>query len=80
MGFHSDVGNILAEKSGTYGAFWQQLPNHEVKWSLRSKGDYDVSVIASKFGGGGHKNAASFTLKAPQEDVTKLGITLWNTP
>jgi uncharacterized protein len=30
--------------------------------SLRSKGDFDVSEIAKKFGGGGHKNAAGFTI------------------
>ncbi len=33
----------------------------EYKVSLRSKGDIDVSKIASKFGGGGHKNSAGFT-------------------
>lgn len=32
------------------------------KWqfSLRSRGDLDVSAIAKKYGGGGHKNAAGF--------------------
>jgi oligoribonuclease NrnB/cAMP/cGMP phosphodiesterase (DHH superfamily) len=30
-------------------------------YSLRSKGDFDVSVIAKAFGGGGHKNAAGFS-------------------
>jgi len=75
--FSSDVGHELALISGTFGATWQQEPGGEVKWSLRSNGDYDVSAIAKSFGGGGHKNAAGFTLKAPTEDVTKLGITLW---
>jgi oligoribonuclease NrnB/cAMP/cGMP phosphodiesterase (DHH superfamily) len=28
--------------------------------NLRSKGDFDVSEIAKKFGGGGHRNAAGF--------------------
>jgi oligoribonuclease NrnB/cAMP/cGMP phosphodiesterase (DHH superfamily) len=32
-----------------------------VKVSLRSKGIIDVSAIAAKFGGGGHRNAAGFT-------------------
>jgi uncharacterized protein len=32
-------------------------------WSLRSIGNFDVSAIALKFGGGGHKNAAGFTKK-----------------
>jgi oligoribonuclease NrnB/cAMP/cGMP phosphodiesterase (DHH superfamily) len=29
-------------------------------FSLRSIGDFDVAAIASKYGGGGHKNAAGF--------------------
>ncbi len=32
-------------------------------WSLRSIGDFDVSVIARMFGGGGHKNAAGFSME-----------------
>jgi oligoribonuclease NrnB/cAMP/cGMP phosphodiesterase (DHH superfamily) len=28
--------------------------------ALRSVGDFDVSEIAKKYGGGGHKNAAGF--------------------
>ena len=31
-------------------------------FSLRSSGDFDVSAIASGYGGGGHKNAAGFTM------------------
>lgn len=33
--------------------------------SLRSIGDFDVSTIAKQFRGGGHKNAAGFTLDVP---------------
>jgi oligoribonuclease NrnB/cAMP/cGMP phosphodiesterase (DHH superfamily) len=32
----------------------------KIMWSLRSVGDFDVSAVAEKFGGGGHKNAAGF--------------------
>lgn len=31
----------------------------QIMWSLRSA-DFDVSAVAKKFGGGGHKNAAGF--------------------
>lgn len=75
--FKDEVGNLLAEQSGTFGATWQQEPNGKIKWSLRSIGDYDVSVIAAKFGYGGHRNAASFYLSTPTESVENLGITLW---
>lgn len=41
--------------------------NHrgEEAWSLRSRGDFDVSVVAASLGGGGHKNAAGFARKRP---------------
>ena len=58
----SDVGHKLATESGTYGLCWYQDNLGKIKCSLRSNGSYDVSAIAKKFGGGGHKNAAGFTL------------------
>ena len=58
----SEVGHELANKSGTYGLIWYLGENNNVKCSLRSNGDYDVSAIAKCFGGGGHKNAAGFSV------------------
>lgn len=60
--FSSEVGNLLAKKSGSYGATYHSNARGEVKWSIRSIGDYDVSAIAKAFGGGGHRNAAGFTV------------------
>ena len=37
--------------------------DHAVRGSLRAKDDTDVSVLARRFGGGGHKAAAGFTLE-----------------
>ena len=37
-------------------------------FSLRSVGDFDVSVIAKQYGGGGHKNAAGFKMSIGWED------------
>lgn len=58
----SDVGHELANQSGTYGLLWSIDKDNRCKCSLRSNGDYDVSAIAKAFGGGGHKNAAGFTV------------------
>lgn len=44
-----------------FAAGWNMRANGSRKWSLRSVGDFDVSAVAAKFGGGGHKNAAGFT-------------------
>lgn len=58
----SDVGNDLARLSGSYGLCWTVTRKGKVVCGLRSFGDYDVSKIAQKFGGGGHKNAAGFEI------------------
>ena len=43
-------------------AMFRQLENGNFKVSLRSRGEVDVERIARRFGGGGHKNAAGFTV------------------
>jgi oligoribonuclease NrnB/cAMP/cGMP phosphodiesterase (DHH superfamily) len=68
----SDVGHTLATKSGTYGAMYTvDLEEGCVLWSLRSnKGDFDVALLAEKFGGGGHEAAAGFRVDLfPNEAV-----------
>lgn len=65
--FASELGNSLAEQSGSFGLIWQLSRDGEVKASLRSKGkSLDVSVIATRYGGGGHPNAAGFRMPADQ--------------
>jgi phosphoesterase RecJ-like protein len=36
---------------------------------MRSKYDVDVRMVASAYGGGGHKNAAGFTVTGPIDEV-----------
>lgn len=60
----SDVGHHLATESGTYGLCWFVDTHGAIECSLRSNGDFDVSAIAKKFGGGGHKNASGFKLSS----------------
>ncbi|PLX31947.1 MAG: hypothetical protein C0604_06035, partial [Clostridiales bacterium] len=57
-----DISFLLKEVEGS------------VKVSMRSKGDYDVSQIASIFGGGGHKNAAGFVTKHSLREISGLLI------
>ena len=57
----SDLGDELANKSGTFGLEWSMAGDGQIHCSLRSNGDYDVSAIAKVFGGGGHRNAAGFS-------------------
>lgn len=57
----SEVGHELTKKfpQAPFAASFTVFDT-QVMWSLRSQGDFDVSAIAKKFGGGGHKNAAGF--------------------
>jgi len=43
----------------------------QVKVSLRGKGDVDVQRIAARFGGGGHPNAAGFSVPGTLDPVTR---------
>jgi bifunctional oligoribonuclease and PAP phosphatase NrnA len=45
--------------------------NGQVKVSLRGKGDVDVQRIAARFGGGGHPNAAGFSVPGALDPVTR---------
>jgi bifunctional oligoribonuclease and PAP phosphatase NrnA len=49
--------------------FFKALEPGEVRISLRSKYDVDVRAVAVKYGGGGHTNAAGFTLRGPEDQV-----------
>lgn len=58
--FASDLGHELAERSGTFAIIWNESAGR-IRVSLRSTGKTDVSKIAQKYGGGGHKNASGFS-------------------
>jgi bifunctional oligoribonuclease and PAP phosphatase NrnA len=53
------VAGLLRERGG------------QVKVSLRGKGDVNVQQIAARFGGGGHPNAAGFTVTGALDVVTR---------
>jgi len=49
--------------------FFKVGPDGTVRVSMRSKYDVDVRLVANGFGGGGHKNAAGFTVAGPLDQV-----------
>jgi bifunctional oligoribonuclease and PAP phosphatase NrnA len=51
--------------------FFKSSPDGEMRVSMRSKYDVDVRRVANDFGGGGHKNAAGFTVKGSLENVRR---------
>jgi len=56
--------------------FFKATPRGEVRVSMRSKYDVDVRSVANQFGGGGHKNAAGFTVTGPVGEVRPKIIAL----
>lgn len=66
--FASDLGNILSKKLPPLAIVWQQNKEGNIGVSLRSDGSVDVSEIAKKYGGGGHKAAAGLRI----ESLSKL--------
>ena len=61
--FSSDLVHLLAEKSNGVGMIYY-YDGDKLRWiySLRSIGDLDVGALAVQYGGGGHVNAAGFSL------------------
>jgi oligoribonuclease NrnB/cAMP/cGMP phosphodiesterase (DHH superfamily) len=74
--YASDIGHKLATMCGTFGAVWSENKEGATVFSLRSNGEFDVSLIAQNFGGGGHKNAAGFVLVGAHFFLE--GSTLWS--
>ena len=59
--FSSQIGDLLRNDKSPIAIIWC-YSGDELKVSLRSDGSVDVSEIAKKYGGGGHKTAAAFRL------------------
>jgi len=61
--YASELGNALAKSTGKPAAIYSYNgATHRWDYSLRSVGEFDVSEIAKYFDGGGHKNAAGFSI------------------
>jgi hypothetical protein len=74
--FASELGNRLAEQSGSFGLVWQLGADGEAKVSLRAADKINVAEIAANYGGGGHPNAAGFRLPLARFVNEILGDTM----
>ena len=47
--------------------FFYQIPDRtkETRCSIRTRGDWDATALAGRFGGGGHRRASGCTISAP---------------
>lgn len=73
--YASDIGHELCKTSGTFAATYTDTADGR-KFSLRSVGEFDVSKVAQQFGGGGHKNAAGFTVPIGWEGESRQAATI----
>jgi phosphoesterase RecJ-like protein len=73
---YHDTENLINEAQRiatvTTTALFIELKDGRIRCSLRSAGGLDVSQIAAKFGGGGHKQAAGSFLPGPLENARQL--------
>jgi oligoribonuclease NrnB/cAMP/cGMP phosphodiesterase (DHH superfamily) len=69
--FHSLVGEMLSQKSGTFALMWTANKG-VIKVGLRSQRPYDCIPLATSMGGGGHAQACGFKL-APDKLPALLG-------
>ena len=65
----SEVAGELCDRDGAFGACYFEIEGGRFQYSLRSRGDFDVSAVAKQFGGGGHKNAAGFNTVGIRHEV-----------
>ena len=79
-GFTFDDADFLTSiprsVKGVEVGIFAKIKRDEIKFSLRSNEFVNVSEIAAKFGGGGHKKAAGCTIKgASFEEAEQMVVT-----
>ena len=64
----SDVGHFLLDEKpdAIISASYYRLREGKIKWSLRSRKDFNCAEVAKSFGGGGHAQAAGMVITAEQ--------------
>ncbi len=75
-GTYAETENLINEareiKTVDVTALFIELGDGRIRCSMRSKGAFDVGMIAAKFGGGGHKMAAGTFVPGPIENAKQL--------
>ena len=63
---------LLNHKEVKIGVFIRQISENSWKVSMRTNGFIDLSLLANKFDGGGHKNASGFSFDGNIDNLKKL--------
>jgi phosphoesterase RecJ-like protein len=70
------VDYSLAVKGAIMGILFKEIGENEVKISVRSQNGIDAAKFAKRFDGGGHINAAGFTLNGKLSQVVDVVLAL----
>jgi len=72
---HLDTGGVvnalLALDGARMALLLRELPDGQVKVSLRSRGEVTVHELAQRHGGGGHQHAAGLVMDGPLEEAAR---------
>jgi len=75
-----DLVNMLVTRDTDVGILFKETADHGVRVSVRSAEGIDVSPLAVQFGGGGHPQAAGFTvdgsIQAAEKEVLEAAVRL----
>lgn len=67
--FENIIDHLIGITGVEYAVFFREIEKDTVKIGFRGRGENDVTVVASQFGGGGHKAAAGCSCKGKLDDV-----------
>ncbi|MHB1456634.1 MAG: DHH family phosphoesterase [Armatimonadota bacterium] len=59
-------------KGVVVGILFNEAPNNVTRVSFRARDGYDISQVARKFGGGGHKAASGATIEKPLNEAIQM--------
>jgi len=69
--FENIIDHLIGVTGVEYAVFFREIMPDVVKIGFRGRGKNDVTVVASQFGGGGHKAAAGCSVEGSLADVMK---------
>ena len=67
--FENIIDHLIGVTGVEYAVFFREIAPDVVKIGFRGRGNNDVTVVASRFGGGGHKAAAGCSCNGHLSDV-----------
>lgn len=74
VGISELVGALAEESPAGFAVGWFEKADGQINYSLRSRGDFDVSALAKSMGGGGHAKAAGFVSDCTPWELVDAGL------